>query len=144
MKKRGVAAALTLLLFSCLALIGAYNIHQLLSRQLLFSWRIGTCLGAVLAVSAVRSWFLLLEGCAMLLVAWMAFGREYIKYKSDMLRVCPGIETPKAEGQGQYGTARWMTDKERDRVFSCVHLDWNAGKLRELTQHGYDDLEGME
>ncbi|MEA4954825.1 MAG: hypothetical protein VB096_04860 [Pseudoflavonifractor sp.] len=144
MKKRGVAAAVTLLLFSCLALVGAYNIHQLLSRQLLFSWRIGTCLGAVFAVSAVRSWFLLLEGSAALLVAWMAFGREYIKYKSDMLRVCPGIETPKAEGQGQYGTARWMSDKERDTLFSCVRLDLDAPQLQKLLRRGYDDLEGME
>lgn len=144
MKKRGAAATVTLLFFSCVAVVAAYNIHQLLSRQLFFSCRMGTCLQAVFTVPAVRAWFLLMECFSLLAVAWLLFGREYIKYKSDMLRVCPGIETPKAEGQGQYGTARWLSDKERETVFTCVRLDLKAPELHRLMCQGYDDLEGME
>ena len=110
MKRRLVAAAITLLLFSCLAVLGAYNIHQLLSRQLSFSWHMSVCLRAVIRKPVIRLWFFLLEGCALLLVFWMAFSREYIKYQSKMIHVCLDIETPAAEGQGQYGTAHWLKD----------------------------------
>lgn len=43
------------------------------------------------------------------------------QYKADMIQVTPDIRTPAPAGQGQHGTARWLTKKEIDRVFaSCV------------------------
>lgn len=59
-----------------------------------------------------------------------------------MLHVCLDIDTPAAEGQGQYGTAHWLPKKERDRVFTVIHVDHTTSKLRELVEHGRDDLEG--
>lgn len=142
MKRRFAAAAVTLLLFSCLAVLGAYNIHQILSHQLLFSWRLPICLAAIFQTPTVRLWFLLLEGCALLLVAWMLFGREYIKYKSKMVHVCLDIWTPAADGQGQYGTAHWLPQKEKETVFTAVLVDGGAAVLQELVAQGRDDLEG--
>lgn len=141
MRRRLVAAAVTLLLFSWLALLGAYNIHQLLSHQALFSYRMAVCLQG-LTIPTIRTWFLLLEGCGLLLISWMLFGREYIKYKSKMIQICPGIETPKAEGQGQYGTARWLTVPELERSFTVVEVDRHTPLLRKLVRLAQDDLEG--
>jgi len=138
MKRRLIAAAVALLLFSCLALVGAYNAHQFFSRQFLFSWRMLVCLRG-LASPKVRAWWLLLEACALAAILWMVFGREYIKYKSKMIRVCPGIETPQAEGQGQYGTAHWLEKKEMATAFTVIHLN-SLPELTDLAAHGRDDL----
>lgn len=141
MKRRLVAAAITLLLFSCLAVLGAYNIHQLLSRQLSFSWRISVCALGAIQVPAVRRWFGLMECCAGLLIYWIAYSRDYIKFRSKMDHICLDIYTPRAEGQGQYGTARWLTERDKGRAFTAVHVDRGAPMLRELIAHGKDDLE---
>lgn len=142
MKRRLIAAAVTLLLFSCFAVFAAYNIDQLLSHQFSFSLRMPVCLLAVIRVPVVRLWFLLLEGSAGLTVSWMVFGREYIKYRSGTVHVCPGIDTPEAEGQGQYGTAHWLRrEKDKEQAFTVVHVDSSAA-IQELKARGQDDLEG--
>lgn len=141
MRRRLMAAACMLLFFSCLAVLTAYNAHQLFSQQMLFSWSMILCFGAVVTDPIVRVWWLLLEGFAVIAVIWMTFGREYIKYKSKLHHVCLDIYTPEADGQGQYGTARWMTGKEVERVFTTVHIDHGGPVIRDLIEHGYDDLE---
>ncbi len=143
-KRRVTAAAITLLLFSCLAVVGAYNAHQLFSREARFSLSLWDCLGGAVRIPPVRHWFLLLEACALLTVVWMLFSRQHVNYKSSMVQICPGIETPVADGQGQYGTARWMSEQELASVFLSVKVDPNDGLLRELRAAGRDDLkEGM-
>lgn len=139
MKRRYAAAAITLLLFSCLAVVASYNIHQLLSRQYFFSYRMLACFQA-LGDSPVRAWFLLLEAVALLTVIWLLFGREHINYRSKMIHVCLNLYTPAPEGQGQYGTACWLAEREKSRAFTAVHID--RGALKELIDHGQDDLEG--
>ncbi len=139
MKRRYAAATATLLLFSCLAMVAGYNIHQLLSRQYFFSYRMLVCF-QVLGNPAVRAWFFLLEAVALLTVIWLMFGREHINYRSKMIHVCLNLYTPAPEGQGQYGTARWMEEREKSRAFTAVHID--KGSLQALIDHGQDDLEG--
>lgn len=45
------------------------------------------------------------------------------QYKADMIQVTPDIRTPAPAGQGQHGTARWLTKKEIDRVFASYIID---------------------
>lgn len=141
MKKRLIAAVVTLLLFSCLALLGGYNAHQLFSRQANYSLSLWRCLTETIRLSPARHWFLLLEACALLAVIWMLFSRQHVQYKSSTVQICPGIETPVADGQGQYGTARWMSEQELTSVFLSVRVDPNDELLRELRKAGRDDLE---
>ena len=37
--------------------------------------------------------------------------------KSDVNKITNNIVTPKAVGQGQHGTSRWLTDKEFKKIF---------------------------
>ncbi len=142
MKRRLTAAAVMLLLFSLLAVCCAYNFHQVLSGQMNLSPLLWICLQG-LAIPRVRTWYILLECFAVVAVVWMTFGRDYIKYKSKMRHVCLDIYTPEADGQGQYGTARWMTERELSSAFTVVQLDLSP-ETRDLIEHGYDDLEGGE
>lgn len=141
MKRRMTAAAVMLLLFSCLSLVGAYNAHQLFSLDGHFSLSLWRCLTGVAKAAPARHWFFLLEACALVTVIWMLFSRQHVKYESNTVQICPGIVTPVADGQGQYGTARWMSEQELASVFLSVRVDPNDELLRELRRAGRDDLE---
>ena len=71
----------------------------------------------------------------------MLFSRSYIKYKSDMQYVTPDIQTPKAEGQGQYGTAHWLQPGDFDKAFYPVEIDAHSSLIWSLVEHGQDDLK---
>lgn len=64
------------------------------------------------------------------------------KYSGKRIRICAGIDTPAPAGNGEYGTARWMSEKDKDELWTVIELDRNSQKLRELAAHGRDDLEG--
>lgn len=139
MRRRYAVAAVSLLLFSCLAMVASYNIHQLLSRQYSFSYRMLVCFRA-LGNPTVRSWFLLLEASTLLAMIWLMFGRKHISYNNKMIHVCQRIYTPAPDGHGEYGTACWLKELEKSRAFTAVHIDRRS--LQELIAHGRDDLEG--
>ena len=44
-------------------------------------------------------------------------------FESETLDVTKGIKTPIAIGQGQHGTARWMTGAEKREAFSVYRMD---------------------
>ncbi|MEG2455106.1 MAG: type IV secretory system conjugative DNA transfer family protein, partial [Oscillospiraceae bacterium] len=128
MKRRYFMATALLLALCVLCLFGAYNLHMALSG--------GLCSmnpSAVLAGVQIRNvrlfWYM---GCAgsLLAVVWMMVSRSYIKYRSDMQKITPDIEVPKAEGQGQYGTAHWLDPKRFPQVFAVAEVK-DLAKLRE-------------
>lgn len=41
-------------------------------------------------------------------------------YESETVKVTNKIETPKAIGQGQYGTARWQTKKSLKGILNVI------------------------
>ena len=44
-------------------------------------------------------------------------GTNMRPYESDLDTITPEIQTPRAVGQYQHGSARWMTDSEKDKAF---------------------------
>ena len=73
-------------------------------------------------------------------VLFVIFEHSYINYKSEMQTITPAIKTPKAEGQGQYGTARWMEKDEIPDAFTMVQIDRNDPLIRRLMDEGRADL----
>lgn len=49
---------------------------------------------------------------------WLLIGSSHMGFKSKMQRITPDIATPCAEGQGQFGTAKWMQPGDIKRFFS--------------------------
>jgi len=144
MKKRMIPAALVLLVFAVASLYLSYNLHWLLQG------REGECSADLFAVlrglgnPRIRNFFLLFLGVSALAVWYMLVAQSYIKYKSDMQQITPDLETPKAEGQGQYGTARWLSHKKLSKAFGSSAIDVNSQTIRELLRHGYDDLNAED
>ena len=85
--------------------------------------------------------YLLLFACLqgfILILALVFFLTNMRPYQSHLNAVTPEIETPAAVGQYQHGSARWLSDKEKDKAFESFVLDPNDAQIRELLCSGYD------
>ena len=72
---------------------------------------------------------LMLFLCFQGLVAVMAvmfFFTNLRPYQSNLVEITPDIKTPVPVGQYQHGSARWLKDEEKDKVFESFVLDKNA------------------
>jgi type IV secretion system protein VirD4 len=47
-------------------------------------------------------------------------------------------------GQYQHGSAKWLTEKEKDKAFENFVLDPNDPQIKELLRSGYDGLDFMK
>lgn len=117
----------------------AVALHHLLSRQperialdLAEAWRL------VLGDGRVRTFYWLLLASLVLTLAAILLQGTVFHYDSKLQQVTPEIKTPYAAGQGQYGTARWMTRQERDKVFSRWQVK-DAPELDKLLEAGRKD-----
>lgn len=64
-------------------------------------------------------------------------------YQSHLSAITPDIQTPAAVGQYQHGSAKWLTEKEKDKAFDSFILDPNDEQISQLLQNGYEGLEFM-
>lgn len=84
--------------------------------------------------------YLLLVGAVLLMLFWV-LSTTYLNYRSDMYQVTPDICTPCADGQGQYGTARWMNPKQIGSHFGIWKIAQKSSELKQLLQAGEKDQE---
>ena len=87
--------------------------------------------------------YLCLQGFVCVL-AVMFFLTNMRPYESDLDTITPEIRTPKAVGQYQHGSARWMSDAEKGKAFDSFTLDPDDPAIRELLKTGYDGLDFMK
>lgn len=139
--KKKIIAALTLgAIFTVISLYLSYNLKYIfLGRLDMLTLNFFKVLFGLLDEHN-RRFFLIFMGMSFLAIIYFVSMQGYIKYKSDMQVVAPGIETPKAEGQGQYGTARWLDSKKMGTAFSEIEFNTSDAFISNLVQHGYDDL----
>jgi len=117
-------------------------LHLILSRQssVLRLAPLGECLSSIAGNHQHFILFLCLQGFITIL-SLMFFLTNLRPYQSDLLRVTPDIETPVPVGQHQHGSSRWLTDREKNKVFESYTLNPNNSALRYLIKHGEDDLK---
>jgi hypothetical protein len=87
--------------------------------------------------------FLCLSGFTLVLSA-VFFLMNTRPYQSRLNTVTPEIQTPAAVGQYQHGSAKWLTDKEKDKAFESFIIDPNDEQIAELLRGGYDGLDFMK
>lgn len=78
--------------------------------------------------------FLMFTLFEVLIFAMLVINKN--NYESEISKITDKIETPKAMGQGQYGTARWQTNKEFERNFKCNKLPLNNNKEYQASKGG--------
>ncbi|WP_024833871.1 VirD4-like conjugal transfer protein, CD1115 family [Ruminiclostridium josui] len=80
------------------------------------------CIESIKTVKKHRLLFLCFEGLSFCLAAalMVSYSRNYI---SKLQCITPKIYTPVAAGQNQFGSARWMTEKEKTKAFDTAVLN---------------------
>lgn len=121
MKRRLLAGGIALLFFLWLSLVLASNFGLLMTgRSMECTLRPAVMLEALQSDPRNEKLFLLLAVGSSMLVLWMLFGNSYLNYKSNMYEVVPGFRIPRPEGQGQHGTAWWMSTKKFASCFAVT------------------------
>lgn len=86
--------------------------------------------------------FFCLDGFAALLAIFY-FVANSKPYQSELREITAKISTPVPAGQKQFGSAEWLTEKEKDSAFNSFILNTRDSSVRALIEHGYDDLKGL-
>ena len=139
MKRKIIFSCILLAGFTVIALYASYNLNYLLLRKRNMCSINPIVLIQGLNDSKIRTFFILFFIVGALLIIYMLFVQNYIKYKSDMQQITPALETPKAEGQGQYGTAKWLSKAKYEKAFAVVEMDDRSALIKDLVAHGRDD-----
>ena len=81
----------------------------------------------------VKQLFLIIEGLVLLMIFYLITQQNALKSNiSNKKEVAKGIKTPVAVGEGQYGTARFMTKKEANNVYDSIVLDKRNENIQKL------------
>lgn len=103
------------------------SVHSILSRQskVLQLFSVMECLKSVANSKLHLMLFLCFQGLVVVM-AVMFFFTNLRPYQSNLVEITPDIKTPVSVGQYQHGSARWLKDEEKDKVFDSFVLDKNA------------------
>lgn len=129
MKKRWIAGLVVFLLAALLLLPQlAADMDYFFSKQLdrltmnpLDGW------AAVIRNTKALRFYLLLDALVGLMLGAILLTGSSLDYRSKMWEVTPDIITPCADGQGQFGTAKWLRPESIARFYGV----WNPPKKTE-------------
>ena len=138
MKRKIIISSILMTVFAVASLYISYNVHWILMRQRNMCSTNPLVLISGLSEPRIRTFFIICLIASSLFIVYMLVMQNYIKYRSDMQCITPDIRTPKAEGQGQYGTARWQDKTKFSKVFATVQVDKSSAFIKELIANGFD------
>lgn len=146
MKKRIIIAAC---IFAAAALavlpVLAAATHALLLRDLgMITWNPVEGWSLVFLNDRIRKFYLLYLAGTALGLLWILINGTYLKYRSDMQVITPDIVTPRADGQGQFGTARWLPKEQIGRFFAIWKVPGKSEWFRDLMAAGEADRKEIE
>lgn len=142
--KRWLGTALFLILFALYALPSAYNLDCLMRHDTVsmgLNW--GMILLSLSINPQVRKLFFLLMGCGVLAAVAVLINTSGVNYKSKMRKITPELTLPKADGQGQYGTAEFLKESEMKGVWSKVSTHALEQELTALLELADQELIEM-
>lgn len=92
----------------------------------------------ILAGGKPLRFYLLFTAASALFLVWLLI-EQSIDYKTKTQKIAPGIVTPRPAGQGQHGTARWMSKREVRKTFTGWTIRKSSSPLKELIEAGKND-----
>lgn len=133
--KKLLLAILSFVLMSVGGILGTVIIDQFLSGETPKPYGIKESIAIIAESERCQQWFLIFEIIALVLaLSLVIFGKE--KYKSKTIKVTDDISIPVSEGQGQHGTARFMTEKEFKKQYQCLTIDRKSPTISCLENRG--------
>lgn len=101
----------------------------------------GLCIESLMSDKQHLALFLCFVGVVFILVMVLMMNRKTSIYESPLQTLTPKIKTPVPAGQRQHGSATWLKRQEYKDVFGTYLLDPGDPSIKELMEHGYDDLK---
>lgn len=98
------------------------------------------CIKGLLTQRQQLMLFLSFEGFTVL-ACLLFFIQNSRSYQSRLIKITDDIYTPAPVGQYQHGSARWLTEKEKEKVFDCYTLDPKNEVIAKLIETGLDNLD---
>lgn len=135
MKRRVLTALFLLPLLLALSALLACNLHRLLSGESGFVYQPMTILELLIQVRKVQLFFLAFAACSLLLLIACLVSGAGVQYRNSTMYIAPKISIPVAAGNGEYGTARFTTQKAMRRVFARRKLSEIQKLRKELKRH---------
>jgi len=80
--------------------------------------------------------YMLIQSLMILLCVFTIFIQKNSVYESDVGNITDTIKTPMVVGQGQHGTARWLKEKEYEKVFDKNILDTSKSLNEQKFENG--------
>jgi len=139
---------ISLLIFITGLLVNVYfstAVHFVLSGQIkaLSPPRFNNCIQGIASDESHRMLFLCFQGFILLLAVFFYISNNK-PYQSNLREITPRIKTPVPAGQKQFGSAEWISDREREKVFESYKLNPRDKLVKLMIKHGYDDIEPVQ
>ena len=144
-KPKLIICALIFIIGGILNLFFSTALHNILSGQMrsLQFFALWECISSIAGSKQHFLMFMCSQGFVAIL-AVVFFLTNMRPYQSHLNTVTPDIQTPAAVGQYQHGSAKWLTENEKDKAFESFVLDPNDEQIAELIKSGYDGLSFMK
>ena len=144
-KPKLIICAFIFLTGGVLNLFFSTAVHGLLTHKIstLTFFPVGECLESLVSSKQHFLLFLCIQGF-FLILSVMFFLTNLHPYRSDLDEITPDIKTPHAVGQYQHGSARWLTDEEKDKCFESYVLNPDNKVIKALIHGGYDDIDFLK
>lgn len=102
-----------------------------------------TIISGVFGGEKPRKLYLLLEALVVLLCV-VYFVCAERTYQTDTYKVTDNISVPVPSGQGQHGTAWFMSDKEKHSMYHFVEISQSNAVIKSLMEQGRKRFEAVE
>jgi|LSQX01.3.fsa_nt_gb type IV secretion system protein VirD4 len=145
MKRKTIVAVIVCIAAVFINVYFSTIVHELMNKSFggVTTLSLTHCIASIKANQNHFIVFISLQLFVMLGVALLLLNR-YGDFISNMIKVTEDIKIPVPAGQKQHGSARWLTKKEQYKTFDIAQISKNNPFVKELIDHGYDDLKFMK
>lgn len=112
-----------------------YYLNSMLTSNIYISFSFIEILSS-LTNTKILSLIVCIQALFMMLFFMLIFTQKYGMYKTNTEMITTNISIPKHYGQGQYGTSRFATNKEFDKIYTKLKFNKNQDYLTQSVSSG--------
>lgn len=108
------------------------------------TWKPPDGWAALLGGGKPLRFYLILCALVALLLLWILFTGSYLNYKNSVQVITPKIRTPLPAGNGEFGTAHWLKEKDYSEIFKTWVLPKKDAGIQALVNAGKKDRQNIQ
>lgn len=136
MRKKVVIFVILSIIIIPITIYISYFLDSVLSSKSIKIIDFGSVISIFISNKNMIKFSILIQALFMMLFFMLTFISKTGMFKSDTLKVTNNIAIPKKNGQGQYGTSRFATDKEFDKAYEKLKFNKKEDLLNQKINKG--------